>query len=70
MEQMLLTLHEAGYVALEPTPVKNEEGNYAADYRSDQAKPTEKLARLLGFRSVHPLYGAVSGRRARQGELG
>ncbi len=58
MEQMLLTLHEAGYIVLEPLPVKNEEGKYPADYRSEQANPTEKLPRLLGFRSVHPLYGA------------
>ena len=55
---MLLTLHEAGYVVLEPLPVKNEEGKYPADYRSENAQPTPTLARLLGFRSVDPLYGA------------
>ena len=58
MEQMLLTLHDSGYVTLEPPPVKNEEGKYPADYRSDRAQPTPTLPRLLGFRSVHPLYGA------------
>lgn len=58
MEQMLLTLHEAGYVVLEPTPVKNEEGKYPPDYRSEKAQPTPALSRLLGFRSVNPLYGA------------
>jgi superfamily II DNA/RNA helicase len=58
MELMLLTLHEAGYVVLEPTPVKNEEGKYPADYRSEKAQPTPRLAQILGFRSVHPLYGA------------
>jgi len=58
MEQMLLTLQDAGYVALEPKPVKNEEGKYPADYRSAKANPTTTLPRLLGFRSVHPLYGA------------
>jgi superfamily II DNA/RNA helicase len=58
MEQMLLTLHEAGYVTLDPKPVKNEEGKYPADYRSETAQPTPTLPRLLGFRSVHPLYGA------------
>ena len=58
MEQMLLTLHEAGYVQLEPKPVKNDEGKYAADYRSELAQPTPALSRLLGFRSVHPIYGA------------
>ncbi|HKA05828.1 MAG TPA: DEAD/DEAH box helicase, partial [Gemmataceae bacterium] len=58
MEQMLLTLQDAGYVNLEPKPVKNEEGKYPADYRSEKAQPTAMLPRLLGFRSVHPLYGA------------
>jgi hypothetical protein len=57
MEQMLLTLHESGYLTLDPPPVKNEEGKYPADYRSEKANPTPTLARLLGFRSVHPLYG-------------
>jgi hypothetical protein len=58
MGQMLLTLHESGYVQLEPPPVKNEEGKYPADYHADRAAPTDKLPRLLGFRSAHPLYGA------------
>jgi hypothetical protein len=58
LERMLLTLHEAGYVALDPAPVKNEEGKYDPAFRAHLAKPTENLAKLLGFRSVHPLYGA------------
>lgn len=58
MEQMLLTLHESGYVQLEPAPVKNEEGKYPIDYHADRAMPTDKLPQLLGFRSAHPLYGA------------
>src|SRR5215213_7163497 len=58
MEQMLLTLHGAGYVTLEPTPSKNEEGKYPADYRAERARPTPSLPKLLGFRSVHPVYGA------------
>jgi superfamily II DNA/RNA helicase len=58
MEQMLLALHDAGYVTLEPAPVKNEEGKYAADYRAGRAHPTPALPKLLGFRSAHPLYGA------------
>ena len=57
MEQMLLTLHESGYITLEPPPIMNEEGKYPADYRSEKADPTPALGRLLGFRSVHPLYG-------------
>jgi superfamily II DNA/RNA helicase len=58
MEHMLLALHEAGFVTLEPTPVKDEAGKYPADYRSELATPTPTLHRLLGFRSVHPMYGA------------
>jgi superfamily II DNA/RNA helicase len=58
MEQMLLALHEAGYVTLEPTPKKNEEGKFPVDHRSERAVPTATLTRLVGFRSVHPLYGA------------
>jgi superfamily II DNA/RNA helicase len=58
MEQMLLTLHEAGYVALEPIPAKNEDGKYLAENRAERAQPTPILPRLLGFRSVHPIYGA------------
>jgi len=57
MEQMLQTLHEAGYAKLEPTPVKSEEGKYPPDYRAEKAHRTPALPRLLGFRSVHPLYG-------------
>src|SRR4030095_9200861 len=58
MELMLLSLHDAGFVALEPTPVKDEAGKYPADYRSELATPTPTLHRLLGFRSVHPMYGS------------
>ena len=58
MEQMLLTLHDGGFVVLDPAPVKNEEGKYPVDYRSERANPTPSLEKLLGFRSVHPLYGA------------
>ncbi len=58
METMLLTLHDGGFVKLTPTPVKGEDGKYSTDYRSDRAEPTEKLPSLLGFRSVHPVYGA------------
>jgi hypothetical protein len=55
---MLLTLHEAGYVVLDPLPVKSEEGKYDPTYRAANAKPQESLNKLLGFRSIHPLYGA------------
>jgi hypothetical protein len=58
LEQMLLTLHAAGYIAIDPAPVKNEEGKYPPDFRAQQANPTDKLPKLLGFRSIHPLYGA------------
>ncbi len=58
MERMLLTLHEAGFVTLEPTPVKDEAGKYAEDYKAERAVPTPKLDLMMAFRSVHPLYGA------------
>jgi hypothetical protein len=38
--------------------VRNEEGKYPADYRAERAAPAPTLQRLLGFRSVHPVYGA------------
>src|SRR5262245_64788775 len=56
--RMLQTLYDAGFVSLQPTPAKNEEGKYPADYRADPAQPTPSLPKLLGFRSVHPVYGA------------
>ncbi|MCX7666325.1 MAG: DEAD/DEAH box helicase [Gemmataceae bacterium] len=58
MERMLLTLHEWGFVTLEPTPVKDESGKYPADYKSEQALPNPTLDKLLAFRSIHPIYGA------------
>lgn len=58
MELMLQTLHESGYVTLEPVPIKTEDGKYPADYRSERAVPTDKLPQLLGFRSVQPIYGS------------
>ena len=58
LEQMLLTLHEAGFIALEPPPIKNEEGKYLPDFRAHLANPTDTLPKLLGFRSIHPIYGA------------
>lgn len=58
LEQMLLTLHEAGYVALDPAPVKNEEGKFDPGFRAALAKPQAAMAKLLVFRSIHPLYGA------------
>ncbi len=58
LEQMLLTLHEAGYIALDSAPVKNEEGKYDPGFRAALAKPQATMAKLLVFRSIHPLYGA------------
>jgi superfamily II DNA/RNA helicase len=58
LEQMLLTLHEAGYIILDPAPAKNDEGKYDPSFRAHQAKPAPSLAKLLAFRSIHPLYGA------------
>ena len=58
LEHMLLTLHEAGYIVLDPAPDKNEEGKYDPAFRAHKAAPQEALAKVLAFRSVHPLYGA------------
>jgi len=58
LTQMLFTLHDAGYVLLEPVPVKNAEGKREPDYRPERAVPQPTLAKLLAFRSVDPLYGA------------
>lgn len=58
LEQMLITLHEGGYVKLEPEPQKGEDGKYVLGYRSEMAHATPELQKLLVFRSCHPLYGA------------
>ena len=58
LERMLLALHDAGYLTLDPPPVKGEDGKYPSDYKADQANPTPELQKLLAFRSVHPIYGA------------
>ena len=58
LQHMLISLHEAGYVILDPVPQKSEDGKYPPDYRSDRANPQPRMDQLLVFRSVHPLYGA------------
>ncbi len=58
LEKMLLTLHEAGYIVLDPAPVKNEEGKYDPEFLAVRATPQEAMAKVLAFRSIHPLYGA------------
>lgn len=66
LERMLLTLEAGGYVTLEPpapVPTPDETGvarEAAPSPRPpiQRAIPTDKLDRLLVFRSVHPLYGA------------
>jgi hypothetical protein len=65
LDHMLRILWAAGYVKLEPEPPKAvgeavlAEGgtNDSADYRPQYAHPTDRLARLLRFRGVNPLYG-------------
>jgi superfamily II DNA/RNA helicase len=65
LERMLMTLWTAGYVTLEPGPPKtSQEGEQrtetseeCAPYRPQFAYGTEELPKLLGFRSVNPLYG-------------
>ncbi|MFP6769685.1 MAG: DEAD/DEAH box helicase [Planctomycetaceae bacterium] len=40
-------------------PAKDGSGDSSADaYRAMQARPTDRLGMLLGFRSIHPIYGA------------
>lgn len=68
LDSMLKTLAQAGFVTLEPPPpVPVAEGDGAkppgdvepaAPYSPVLARPTAELAKLLVFRSVHPLYGA------------
>jgi superfamily II DNA/RNA helicase len=55
LDSMLVTLHEAGYVVLDPVP---ESPPAAAGGTYHNATPTPLLDRLLAFRSIHPLYGA------------
>jgi superfamily II DNA/RNA helicase len=71
LEQMLLTMHQAGFVVLDPFPParsasKSDEESLAAEaslagaagYSPVLATPTAELHKLLVFRSIHPLYGA------------
>lgn len=62
LDRMLLLLHEAGFVTLDPVPPKPQADGSpvpgAESYRPDFANPTPALDKLLVFRSVHPLYGA------------
>lgn len=58
LRNMLLTLHDGGYVNLEPAPAKGEDGKVTAEYQPWFAQPTPALDRLLAFRACHPLYGA------------
>ena len=53
LHTMLRVLHQAGFVQLEPPP-----GDDLSNWSPELAHPTEKLATLLLFRSIHPLYGA------------
>jgi hypothetical protein len=63
LDQMLRTLAAGGYVTLEPTQDDNFLARSASEGSSAPtpillAKPTPELAKLLVFRSAHPLYGA------------
>jgi superfamily II DNA/RNA helicase len=53
LTRMLHVLHQQGYVILGPTPTED-----LTDYQPILATPTARLANLLFFRAVHPLYGA------------
>ncbi|CAN5210459.1 DEAD/DEAH box helicase [soil metagenome] len=65
LTRMLLTLHSKGYVTLGPLPPDallpgspDFTEALLAEYQPILATTTPKLETLLGFRSVHPLYGA------------
>jgi superfamily II DNA/RNA helicase len=67
LERMLLTLHNGGFVILDPAPLEEDGGRKTEDGPSDSvprpppsvlATPTAKLSSLLAFRSIHPLYAA------------
>src|SRR6478736_6659409 len=58
---MLATLHQGGFVALDPAPVEESDAQSppaATGGLSVTATPTPKLDALLVFRSVHPLFAA------------
>ena len=52
LNSMLLTLHNGGFIQLDPSPSDTEDVTFT------HARSTEKLATLLAFRAIHPLYGA------------
>jgi superfamily II DNA/RNA helicase len=72
LDHMLLVLHRAGFVTLDPLPPdparsasKGDEQSLAeeslagaAGYSPVLATPTAELDKLLAFRGIHPLYGA------------
>lgn len=57
LERMLVSLHQAGYVRLDPPPPPEAETTAGSkvEYQAALAHPEPSLARLLAFRSVHPL---------------
>ena len=65
LDRMLMTLWTAGYVSLDPEPPRGVDDDQEGDeqpaaedtYRAEAAHPTERLAWLLHFRGVNPLYG-------------
>ena len=57
LDRMLLTLAAHDYVTLEPAPPPEDSPEFK-EYIVQRAPATEKLERLLVFRSVHPLYGS------------
>jgi superfamily II DNA/RNA helicase len=72
LERMLVTLHEGGFVVLDPPPNQEDRGQKTEDSNSQDASlssvlcplssitatPTAKLDTLLVFRSIHPLFAA------------
>jgi hypothetical protein len=57
LDVMLKTLHDAGFVRLDPAP-DPEAQPVATGKLYELATPTEKLDNLMVFRSIHPIYGS------------
>lgn len=60
LEKMLLTLHRAGYVQLEPAPPLPQPTSPAPEapaYRPVYAHPTDRLPLLMKIRGINPLLG-------------
>ena len=56
LDTMLVTLHDAGFVVLDPPPPPPAADGSKVPYSAVLATPTSNLTRMMAFRSVHPIY--------------